>query len=93
MGDDCMGLSQQIASTVAVIFGAFGAVWAASGAMNSVIKAANAAYERMETRPFWKVRITSVTLVLASGFAFAALFLLIVFGGPTPRSRSSSERS
>jgi membrane protein len=69
-------------SSLAVIFGAFGAVWAASGAMNSVIKAVNAAYDRIETRPFWKVRITSIVLVLASGFAFAALFLLIVFGGP-----------
>jgi len=70
------------ASSLAVIFGAFGAVWAASGAMNSVIKAVNVAYERVETRPFWKVRITSIVLVLASGFAFASMFLLIVFGGP-----------
>ncbi|MDP9491228.1 MAG: YihY/virulence factor BrkB family protein [Actinomycetota bacterium] len=66
----------------AVVFGAFGAIWAASGAMNSVIKAVNTAYGRIETRPFWKVRLTSIVLVLASGFAFAALFLLIVFGGP-----------
>lgn len=69
-------------SAFAVLLGAFGAVWAASGAMNSVIKAVNTAYDRIETRPFWKVRLTSIVLVLASGFAFAALFLLIVFGGP-----------
>jgi membrane protein len=69
-------------TSLAVIFGAFGAVWAASGAMNSVIKAVNAAYDRIETRPFWKVRLTAVVLVLASGFAFGVLFLLIVFGGP-----------
>ena len=31
-------------------------VWAASGAMGSVVKAVNRAYDRMETRPFWKVR-------------------------------------
>jgi membrane protein len=76
------GSGEGAASSLAVIFGAFGAVWAASGAMNSVIKAVNAAYERVETRPFWKVRITSIVLVLASGFAFASMFLLIVFGGP-----------
>jgi membrane protein len=69
-------------ASIAVLFGAFGAIWAASGAMNSVIKAVNAAYDRMETRPFWKVRLTSIVLVGASGFAFAMLFLLIVFGGP-----------
>jgi membrane protein len=69
-------------ASIAVLFGAFGAIWAASGAMNSVIKAVNAAYDRMETRPFWKVRLLSILLVGASGFAFAMLFLLIVFGGP-----------
>jgi membrane protein len=70
------------AASFAVVFGAFGAIWAASGAMNSVIKALNAAYDRIETRPFWKVRLTAIALVLASGFALAGLFLLIVFGGP-----------
>ena len=73
---------QSGAASLAVVFGAFGAVWAASGAMNSVIKALNAAYDRIETRPFWKVRLTAIVLVLASGFATAGLFLLIVFGGP-----------
>lgn len=73
---------QDTAASFAVLFGAFGAIWAASGAMNSVIKALNAAYDRQETRPFWKVRLTSIVLVLASGFALAGLFLLIVFGGP-----------
>lgn len=73
---------QDTAASFAVLFGAFGAIWAASGAMNSVIKALNSAYDRIETRPFWKVRLTSIALVLASGFALAALFLLIVFGGP-----------
>ena len=70
------------AASVAVVFGAFGAIWAASGAMNAVVKALNAAYDRIETRPFWKVRLTAIMLVLASGFALAGLFLLIVFGGP-----------
>jgi membrane protein len=73
---------QEAAASFAVVFGAFGAIWAASGAMNSVIKALNAAYDRIETRPFWKVRLTAIALVLASGFALAGLFLLIVFGGP-----------
>jgi membrane protein len=73
---------KEAAASAAVLIGAFAAIWAASGAMNAVIKAVNAAYDRMETRPFWKVRLTAIALVIASGFAFAALFLLIVFGGP-----------
>jgi membrane protein len=80
--DTAQKSAQGSGSAFAVVLGAFGAVWAASGAMNSVIKAVNTAYDRIETRPFWKVRLTSIVLVLASGFAFAALFLLIVFGGP-----------
>ena len=74
--------SDQGASTAAFVLGLFGAVWAASGAMNAIIKAVNRAYERPETRPFWKVRVYSILLVAATGLTTAALFLLIVFGGP-----------
>lgn len=74
--------ANQGSSLVAVLFGASAAVWAASGAMNAIIKAINRAYDRTETRPFWKVRLISVVLVVASGFTFAALLLVIVVGGP-----------
>jgi membrane protein len=70
------------AATLAVIVGAFGAVWAASGAMGSVIKAVNRAYDRVETRPFWSVRLIAAFLVIVTGVVTAGLFLLIVFGGP-----------
>jgi membrane protein len=69
-------------SLVALVAGAVGAMWAASGAMGSVIKAVNRAYDRMETRPFWKVRLISIVLVCAIGIVTAAMFILIVFGGP-----------
>ena len=68
-------------SAAAVVLGAFGAVWAASGAMGSVVKAVNRAYDRMETRPFWKVRVISIVLVAASGIVTAGMLLMIVFGG------------
>jgi membrane protein len=74
--------SDQGASTAAFVLGLFGAVWAASGAMNAIIKAVNRAYERPETRPFWKVRVYAILLVAATGITTASLFLLIVFGGP-----------
>jgi membrane protein len=70
------------ASAIAFVVGSFLAVWAASGAMTAVIKAVNRAYERVETRPFWRVRLTAIVLVIVSGFVTAGLFLLIVFGGP-----------
>jgi membrane protein len=69
------------ASVAAIVLGAFGAVWAASGAMGSVVKAVNRAYDRLETRPWWKVRLISIVLVVASGLVTAGMLLMIVFGG------------
>ena len=66
---------------MAVVVGAFGAVWAASGAMGSIVKAVNRAYDRTETRPFWKVRLISIVLVVATGIVTAGMLLLIVLGG------------
>jgi membrane protein len=70
------------ASITALVVGGALAVWAASGGMGSVIKAVNRAYDRMETRPFWRTKLTSIVLVLLSGTTIVALAVLIVFGGP-----------
>jgi membrane protein len=69
-------------SVVAFVTGAALAAWAASGAMTAVIKAVNRAYDRLETRPFWKTRLIALLLVALSGLVLAGLMLLIVFGGP-----------
>jgi len=63
------------------VIGFFGAVWAASGAMGSVIKAMNRANELQETRPIWRVRLIAILLVVLTGIATAGVFLLIVVGG------------
>jgi membrane protein len=68
-------------SGVAFVLGFFGAVWAASGAMGTIMKAVNRAYEVQETRPFWKSRIVAIVLVVATGLTTAGVFLLIVVGG------------
>jgi membrane protein len=68
-------------SGVALVIGAFGAAWAGSGAMSSVVKAVNRAYGRLETRPIWRVRLISLVLVVCSGTVLAGMLLLIVFGG------------
>jgi membrane protein len=70
------------ASVTALVLGGAGATWAASGAMGTVIKAVNRAYDRMETRPFWKTRLTAILLVLLSSATIILLAVLIVFGGP-----------
>ena len=68
-------------SAAAFIIGFFGAVWAASGAMGSVIKSVNRAYELRETRPFWRVRLIAIVLVISTGITTAGVFLLVVVGG------------
>jgi len=68
-------------SVVAFVVGATAAIWAASGAMNAVIKAVNRAYELKETRPFWRVRATAIVLVITTGITTAGVFVLIVVGG------------
>ena len=49
--------------------------------MGALIKAVNRAYERLETRPFWKQRLIALVLVVATGLVLAGMFLLIIFGG------------
>jgi membrane protein len=73
--------SQGGTSAAAFLLGFFGAVWAASGAMGTIMKAVNRAYELQETRPFWRTRIVAIILVVATGVTTAGVFLLIVVGG------------
>jgi membrane protein len=74
--------SKGSASVIAFVIGFAAALWAASGAMRSVVKAVNRAYDRVETRPFWKVRLISIFLVLLTGATLAVLLLLVIVGGP-----------
>ncbi len=67
---------------VAFVVGLLGATWAASGAMGSVIKAVNRAYDTEETRPFWKVRLIAIELVVVTAVTTIGILLLVVFGGP-----------
>ena len=68
-------------SAIAFVTGLFLALWASTGAMGALIKAVNRAYDRIETRPFWKQRLIALVLVVATGLVLAGVFLLIVFGG------------
>jgi membrane protein len=74
--------SQGGTRVLALVLGGALATWAASGAMGSVIKAVNRSYDRIETRPFWKVRAIAIMLVLISSLTLITLAVLIVFGGP-----------
>jgi membrane protein len=68
-------------SAVALALAIVLSFWAATGAMNAVVKAVNRAYEYVETRPIWKVRLVSFVLVIATGLVLVGTFMLIIFGG------------
>jgi membrane protein len=70
------------ASAIALTVGVIGALWAATGATSSIVKAVNRAFDLEENRPFWKVRLLALGLVVLAGLVTAAVFVLIVFGGP-----------
>ena len=72
----------QAGSVIALFIGVVGALWAASGATASIVKAVNRAEDIEESRPFWKVRLLALALVMLTGLVSAILFLLIIFGGP-----------
>jgi membrane protein len=74
--------SKGSASVIAFVVGFFGAVWAASGAMGTIVKAVNRAYDHVETRPFWKVRLISIFLVALTALTLSAMLVFVIFGGP-----------
>lgn len=47
--------------------GALGAIWAASGGIQAVMRALNITYNVDEGRPFWKTRAISILFVLGGG--------------------------
>jgi membrane protein len=68
-------------SAIALVVGIAGAIWAASGAMSTLVKAVNRAWDLEETRKFVKLRIISTLLVFAFTLVMAGMLLLIVLGG------------
>lgn len=62
-------------------FGLLLSLWTASNAMVAVQKALNDAYTADEQRPYWKVRLVSILLVICLA-CFIVVSLLLLFWGP-----------
>jgi membrane protein len=56
------------------------AIWAASGAMNTLIKALNRVYDVPESRPFWKRYLVSLGLTALCGLFFVTAFTALIIG-------------
>jgi membrane protein len=63
-------------------FGFFFTLWSSSGALVSVITTLNRAYDITESRPWWKVRLTAMTLTIALAL-FVLLSFALILWGPT----------
>ena len=62
-------------------FGLLAALWAASNGMGAITNALNAAYDLKESRPWWKQRLTAVTLTIALAILIIGALVLVVAGG------------
>jgi membrane protein len=60
-----------------LIIGLVMTLWMGSAASIAITKAANRAYELTETRPFWRLRGTSILLALGFTLLIAALSLVV----------------
>jgi membrane protein len=61
-------------------FGILLSLWTASNAVISIQIALNQAYGTEEKRPYWKVRLVSVILVISFTFFIVVSLLLLIFG-------------
>lgn len=62
-------------------FGLLAALWAASNGMGAISQTLNTAYNVRETRPWWRVRLTSVCLTIALAILILSALAIILYGG------------
>jgi membrane protein len=67
-------------SVVMTVIGFVLALWSTTGAMNAYMLAINLAYGRKDKRSFIRKRIVALEMVVAIGFAFALVAVLLIFG-------------
>jgi len=62
-------------------FGILAALWAASNGLTAITATLNTAYDLKESRPWWKQRLTAITLTIALSILIVVALVLIVAGG------------
>jgi membrane protein len=72
--------SQSSSGIALIVVGSVLALWTLTGAMQTLMWALNAAYDREETRSFVKRRLTALALIVLMLVAFALVFGLLVLG-------------
>src|SRR5262249_49236056 len=62
-------------------FGILAALWAASNGVGAITEALNTAYDLTERRPWWKQRLTAISLTMALSVLIILALVLVVAGG------------
>jgi len=62
-------------------FGALGALWSSSSAMSAIVDTLNRAYGVKEARPWWKIQLLAIVMVVVMS-AFMLLSFTLVVSGP-----------
>jgi membrane protein len=61
-------------------FGVAGALWSSSAAIVSIVGALNRAYDIVDARPWWKVRLVAIGLTLGVALLVLVAFSLVLIG-------------
>jgi membrane protein len=67
-------------NTGLLTFGALGALWSSSSAMNAIVDTLNRAYGIKEARPWWKVQALAIVLTIIMSVFVLVAFTLVVAG-------------
>ena len=62
-------------------FGLIFTLWSASAGINAVIEQVNLAYDARDRRPFWKISVTAILLMLIFFSLVIGSLSLVIFGG------------
>jgi membrane protein len=81
LGSSLKNLDAHPASSVVMtVVGFVLAIWSTTGAMSGYMTAINIAYERKDHRSFVRKRLVALQMVVAMGFAFVLVAVLLLFG-------------
>lgn len=68
-------------SGIKLAVGILAALWAASGGMGAVVTSFNVIYRTPETRPWWKQKLTILSLTIALAGLIIVALVLVLYGG------------
>jgi membrane protein len=67
-------------STGLLTLGMLGTIWSMSSGMDAIISTLNQAYDILEGRPWWKVKLTAIGLTVVLAAFIVASIVLVMFG-------------